>query len=58
MGIVVCGSNGTGKALGDVVQKWFHALNCPVLRVDGTKTIDENTALIPEQLTTNWEKTL
>lgn len=41
----------------DVVQNWVQTLSCPVLRVDGTKTIDENTALILEQFKTNGKET-
>lgn len=41
----------------DTVQNWIKNLNCPVLRVDGTKTIDENTALIPEQFKMNGKET-
>lgn len=41
----------------DAVQNWIKNLNCPVLRVDGTKTIDENTALILEQFKANGRET-
>lgn len=41
----------------DAVQNWIKNLNCPVLRVDGTKTIDENTALILEQFRMNGKET-
>ncbi len=32
------------------VEEWIQTLRCPILRVDGTKTIKDNVALIVEQL--------
>ncbi len=34
----------------DTVEEWIKVLDCPILRVDGTRPIAENTALIIEQL--------
>ena len=28
------------------VEEWVKSLKCPVMRIDGTKSIDENTNLI------------
>lgn len=33
-----------------VVEEWVHSLSCPIMRVDGTKSIEENTNLIIEQI--------
>lgn len=30
----------------DYVENWLHGLNCPIIRVDGTKPIEENVAYI------------
>ncbi|MCD7992014.1 MAG: AAA family ATPase [Clostridia bacterium] len=32
------------------VEEWLQSLSCPVIRVDGTKSIGENTNLIMEQI--------
>ncbi len=32
------------------VEEWAQTLNCPVLRIDGTKAIDENIIYITEQI--------
>lgn len=32
------------------VEEWAQTLNCPVLRIDGTKAIDENIICITEQV--------
>lgn len=32
----------------DMVEEWVHTLSCPVIRIDGTRPIDENVALIAE----------
>ncbi len=32
------------------VEEWIQSLNCEIIRVDGTKPIDENTRLIIEQM--------
>lgn len=32
------------------VEKWVQSLNCPIIRVDGTKPIEENVTLIMEQI--------
>lgn len=34
----------------DTVEKWIQSLSCPIIRIDGTKTIEENINLIVEQL--------
>lgn len=34
----------------DSVEGWAKSLNCPMIRVDGTKPIEENTNLIAERL--------
>ena len=36
----------------DMVETWLRTLNCPVLRVDGTRTVEENVRLIVERLRT------
>lgn len=33
-----------------VVEEWVRSLNCPIMRVDGTKSIEENTKIIIEQI--------
>ena len=46
----------------DAVEEWLKSLGCPILRVDGTKPIEENVELIANQLfqgapwTSNSEK--
>ena len=32
------------------VEEWTKSLNCPIIRVDGTRSVEENIALITEQL--------
>nr|WP_275891056.1 AAA family ATPase [Holdemania massiliensis] len=32
------------------VEEWLQSLNCPIIRVDGTKSVGENTKLIIEQI--------
>ena len=34
----------------DTVEKWVQTLNCPIIRIDGTKPIEENIDLIIEQI--------
>ena len=34
----------------DTAEKWVRSLSCPVIRVDGTKPIQENVKLITEQI--------
>ena len=34
----------------DTVEKWVQSLNCPIIRIDGTKPIEENINLIVEQI--------
>lgn len=34
----------------DTVEKWIQVLSCPVIRIDGTKNIEENLNLIIEQI--------
>ena len=34
----------------NVVEEWLQSLNCPIIRVDGTKSIGENTKHIIEQI--------
>lgn len=34
----------------DMVEKWIQRLNCPIIRVDGTKPIEENVELIAAQI--------
>lgn len=34
----------------NVVEEWIQSLKCPILRVDGTKSIEENVDFIIEQL--------
>ena len=34
----------------DTVEKWVQSLNCPIIRIDGTKPIEENINLIIEQI--------
>lgn len=46
----------------DAVEEWLKSIGCPILRVDGTKPIEENVELIANQLfqgepwTSNSEK--
>ena len=30
----------------NTIEEWVRSLKCPVMRIDGTKSIDENTNLI------------
>lgn len=34
----------------DTVEKWIQSLSCPVLRVDGTRPVEENVTYIIEQI--------
>ena len=34
----------------DTAEKWVQSLNCPIIRVDGTKPIEKNINLIMEQI--------
>lgn len=34
----------------DYVESWLHMLKCPIIRVDGTKSVDENIERIIEQI--------
>ncbi len=34
----------------NTVEKWIQCLNCPIIRIDGTKPIEENINLIIEQI--------
>ena len=34
----------------DHAEKWMESMDCPVIRVDGTKPIEENVAFIKEQM--------
>ena len=34
----------------NTVEKWVQFLNCPIIRIDGTKPIEENIKLIVEQI--------
>ena len=34
----------------DTVEKWLQALNCPIIRIDGTKPIEENVNFIVQQI--------
>lgn len=31
----------------NTVEKWIPSLNCPIIRIDGTKPIEENITLVP-----------
>ena len=31
----------------NTVEKWIQSLNCPIIRIDGTKPIEENITLVP-----------
>lgn len=35
----------------DIVEKWVQTLDCPVIRIDGTKPVDENIEIIMGQIT-------
>lgn len=37
----------------DTVEKWLGSLTCPVIRIDGTKTVEENMAFVMEQMGKN-----
>lgn len=63
-GILMCGLNGAGKStLGralaerlvrsraeNTVEEWAKSLRCPIIRVDGTKPVEENVTLIIGQI--------
>lgn len=34
----------------NTVEKWVQSLSCPVIRIDGTKPLEENITLITEQI--------
>lgn len=34
----------------DTVEKWLEKVKCPVIRLDGTKSVDENVTFIIEQI--------
>ena len=34
----------------DYVEKWVKNLNCPIIRVDGTKPVEENVAFVTKQI--------
>ena len=34
----------------NTVEKWVQSLNCPIIKIDGTKPIEENIHLIIEQV--------
>ena len=34
----------------NTVEEWVQSLSCPVIRVDGTKTVEANATLIIEQI--------
>lgn len=34
----------------NTVEKWIQSLSCPIIRIDGTKSIEENIAIIIEQI--------
>ena len=35
----------------DFVESWVQTLNCPVIKVDGTKPLEENIAFIIKEIT-------
>mgnify|MGYP002076444880 FL=1 len=35
---------------GNTVEKWIQSLNCPIIRIDGTKPIEENINLVIKQI--------
>lgn len=35
----------------DTVEEWVQCLNCPIIKIDGTKTVEENINLITAQIT-------
>lgn len=37
----------------DTVEKWLGSLTCPVIRIDGTKSVEENMAFVMEQMGKN-----
>ena len=39
-----------GSRSENTVKEWLETLCCPVIRVDGTKPVEENIRLITEQL--------
>jgi adenylate kinase family enzyme len=39
-----------GSRTEDYVEEWVQSLNCIIIRIDGTKPINENTGLIIEQM--------
>ena len=34
----------------NTVEKWIQSLNCPIIRIDGTKPIEENIKLVIKQI--------
>lgn len=40
----------------DYVENWLRMLSCPVIKIDGTKPIEENVALIIKQISSDQEK--
>lgn len=34
----------------DIVEEWIQSLDCPIIRADGTKPIEENINLIIKQM--------
>ena len=34
----------------NTVEKWIQSLNCPIIRIDGTKPIEENINLVIKQI--------
>ena len=34
----------------NMVEEWVQSLNCPIIRIDGTKSIEENINLIIKQI--------
>lgn len=34
----------------NTVEKWIQSLSCPIIRIDGTKSIEENVNLVMEQI--------
>ena len=39
-----------GSRTEDYVEEWVQSLNCKIIRIDGTKPVDENTRFIIEQM--------
>ena len=42
---------------GRYVEEWMQSLECPVIRVDGTRSINENITYITEQIQSLLNKT-